>query len=166
MDRLSSVLFWLDQGSHFRIKTIPPYMEVLFSSKMHMLDQYGQLRSEYRSPKHLEGSIFSLWKTIEMIWGIIKEFGFQTCKLWVKSSPGAGRWQNSRSRSSPSMLGLRWFFCVSWWYQFMSLATTIRPAALFIVDRYVLKLVKFVNRANETFLRQVHHRAKMMLATA
>ena len=32
-DQWSLVLFLLDQGNHFRMKTISPYMEVLFSSK-------------------------------------------------------------------------------------------------------------------------------------
>ena len=160
-----SVLFLLDQGGHFWMKTILNIWRYCFHQKMDMLDQSVQVRSEHRSPTDREGSIFSIWKTIEAIWGNITDFVYQKCKLWVQSSPGAERWQNCRSRSCPCMLGLRWFLCVSKWYQSLSLATTIRPATLIIVHRDVPKFVHYCESGNRVFFTPSTSKRKMTLST-
>ena len=74
------------------------------------------------------------------------------------------------SKSSVSFISMNaWIemicLCVSWGYACLSLATRTRPVVLFVVERNVLKHAHYCEWANETFMRQVHHRAKTTLAT-
>ena len=130
-----------------------------------MFDQSGQSRCENRSPKHSEGSIFSLWKKIEVIWGILTEFSSQTCKLWVQK---ALCWTMTKS----SLLFISMYawimliFCV-----LVSVMKAFHwppqrgPQLYSSLTEICLNSYTIANRANETFLRQVHDWSKITPAT-
>ena len=83
---------------------------VLIQEMAPMLQPKEYRDREHRSSKHLEGTVFSSGKTIGAICDSVTDFVSQTCRLWHQNSPGAERWQNRQSRSSPYIIGLLWFF--------------------------------------------------------